>query len=220
MSLPRVLEVEYMDTAAEAIEYDAMDHSQVNRIFVDDLLACEPLPSEILDLGTGTARIPIELCRRLEDCRVMAVDAASHMLELAHYNIEIAGLGERVQLARVDAKRLPYPDGMFGAVVSNSIVHHIPEPIDVLREAVRVTANGGLLFFRDLLRPTDAAELAALVTRYAGAESASAQRLFADSLHAALTLDEVRALAESLGFPRESVRATSDRHWTLQARKD
>ncbi|MFO0818765.1 MAG: class I SAM-dependent methyltransferase [Pirellulales bacterium] len=219
MSLPRVLEVEYMDTATEAVEYDSMDHSHVNRIFVDDLLACDNPPTEILDLGTGTARIPIELCRRLEDCRVMAVDAASHMLELAHYNIEMAGLGERIQLARADAKRLPYPDGMFSAVVSNSIVHHIPEPLEVLREAVRVTASGGLLFFRDLLRPADASELAALVSRYAGNESESAQRLFADSLHAALTLEEVRDMVESLGFSRESVRATSDRHWTFQANK-
>jgi ubiquinone/menaquinone biosynthesis C-methylase UbiE len=219
MSLPRVLEVEYMDTATEAVEYDSMDHSHVNRIFVDDLLACDNSPTEILDLGTGTARIPIELCLRSEDCRVMAVDAAAHMLELAHYNIEIAGLGERIQLARADAKRLPYPDGMFSAVVSNSIVHHIPEPLEVLREAVRVTASGGLLFFRDLLRPADASELAALVSRYAGNESESAQRLFADSLHAALTLEEVRDMVESLGFARESVRATSDRHWTFQANK-
>ena len=35
----------------------------------------------------------------------------------------------------------------FGAVVSNSIVHHIPEPIHVLREAVRVTKPGGWVAF-------------------------------------------------------------------------
>ena len=32
--LPRVLEPEVMDTAEEARDYDAMDHSQVNRVFV------------------------------------------------------------------------------------------------------------------------------------------------------------------------------------------
>ena len=40
----------------------------------------------------------------------------------------------------------------FGAVMSNSIVHHIPEPASVLAEMVRVAAPGGLLFVRDLLR--------------------------------------------------------------------
>jgi hypothetical protein len=33
----RILETEVMDTAEEAADYDAMDHSQVNRIFVSSL---------------------------------------------------------------------------------------------------------------------------------------------------------------------------------------
>jgi hypothetical protein len=37
--LSRVLEPEAMDTPAEARAYDAMDHSEVNRRFVDDVLA-------------------------------------------------------------------------------------------------------------------------------------------------------------------------------------
>ena len=37
--LDRVLEPEVMDTEDEARDYDAMDHSQVNRVFVADFLA-------------------------------------------------------------------------------------------------------------------------------------------------------------------------------------
>ena len=37
--LPRVLEPEVMDSPDEARDYDAMDHGQVNRAFVNDLLA-------------------------------------------------------------------------------------------------------------------------------------------------------------------------------------
>jgi len=217
MSLSRILEVEYMDTSDEAREYDSMDHSTVNRKFVDDLLAVGELPDDVLDLGTGTARIPIELCRRHETCRVMAVDAATHMLDVAYYNVEIAGLIDRIQLAHADAKRLTYPDRMFGAVVSNSILHHIPEPLDVLREAVRVLAPGGRIFFRDLLRPDSQATLDHLVQTYAGGESDAARKMFDDSLHAALTLEEIRSLVMQLGFAPESVQATSDRHWTWSA---
>ena len=32
--LPRVLEPEVMDSAAEAVDYDQMDHSHVNQLFV------------------------------------------------------------------------------------------------------------------------------------------------------------------------------------------
>jgi hypothetical protein len=38
--------------------------------------------------------------------------------------------------------------------------------------------------------------------------------LFADSLHAALTLEEIRNLVAGLGYDPGHVNATSDRHWT------
>lgn len=227
MSLPRVLEVEYMDTVEEAAAYDTMDHSHVNRLFVADLLAAlggrsadpDAAMLDVLDLGAGTARIPIELCQQHADARVLAVDAAVQMLELARYNVEIAGLIERVQLLQADAKRLPFRDGLFHVVISNSILHHIPEPLLVVREAARVTAPGGLLFFRDLLRPASAEQLRDLVEQYAGAEAPAARQMFADSLHAALSLSEIRELVATLGFAPESVQATSDRHWTWSTRR-
>ena len=42
---------------------------------------------------------------------------------------------------------------------------------------------------------------------------------FAESLHAALSLDEIRGLVASLGFAAADVQQTSDRHWTWAARK-
>src|SRR5690606_29419671 len=190
LAMERQLEPEVMDTPQEALAYDAMDHAEVNRLFVDDLLAAladggRELDGEILDLGTGTAQIPIELCERTDQGRVMAVDPAIHMLEVARNNIEIAGLTERVQLAHVDSKRRPYEDGRFAVVMSNSIIHHIPEPETVLREAWRVLSVGGLLFFRDLLRPADSDTVAKLVAMYAGDATEHQRQMFDDSLRAA-----------------------------------
>ncbi|MBC8120702.1 MAG: SAM-dependent methyltransferase, partial [Gemmatimonadaceae bacterium] len=51
--LERVLEPEVMDTLQDAQEYDRMDHSEVNRAFVRDLLALAPPLGVWLDLGTG-----------------------------------------------------------------------------------------------------------------------------------------------------------------------
>ena len=110
--LDRVLEPELMDTPEEALAYDVMDHREVNRIFVDDLLeALGPQIQDassmlkILDLGTGTALIPIELCRSTNHISVVAVDAADHMLQLARRNIEAAGLNDRITLLLADAKQ-------------------------------------------------------------------------------------------------------------------
>ena len=219
MSIKRILEPEVMDSVEEARDYDAMDHSEVNRIFVDEFLAAAGEARDILDLGTGTAQIPIELCRRCHDCRVMAVDASVSMLDIARGNIDVAGAMEQIQLQRVDAKAMEFSDDMFDAVMSNSIIHHIPEPRVCLQEAIRVTRPGGLLFFRDLLRPSSEWELKSLVDKYTGDEIDDAQRMFGESLHAALSLDEIRNLLESLGFNPETVQQSSDRHWTWSAIK-
>jgi hypothetical protein len=67
-----------------------------------------------------------------------------------------------------------------------------------------------------------------LVTLYGGAppdgpaqqKSFEHQReLFRASLKAALTVDEVLAMANDAGIIGASVRMTSDRHWTLSFRK-
>ena len=217
--LPRILETEAMDTEAEAVDYDSMDHREVNRIFVSDLLAAGPGEGWILDLGTGTAQIPIELCRRHARAKVLAIDMALHMLRLAQKNVAQAGLTERIRVERVDAKRLPYADGSFATVASNSIVHHIPEPIVVLDEAWRVLAPGGLIFIRDLFRPDDEATVEHLVETYAAGASEHQKQMLADSFHAALTVEEVRRIVTPFGVAPETVRATSDRHWTWAARK-
>jgi ubiquinone/menaquinone biosynthesis C-methylase UbiE len=218
--IPRVLEPEVMDTAAEAVEYDHMDHTAVNQRFAADFLAAWPeRTGEVLDVGTGTAQIPIELCRQAGGFAVRAVDAAAEMLKLADANVAAAGLSIRIGTERVDAKRLPHPDGRFDAVISNSIVHHIPDPATVFAEMVRVCAPGGVLFVRDLLRPDSGAELNRLVDLHAAGATAEQRRLFAESLHAALTVAEVRELIARLGFARDTVAQTSDRHWTWSARK-
>ena len=231
--LPRILEPEAMDTVDEAIDYDRIDHREVNRLFAADALKAltsaqllgDGKPCHVIDLGTGTAQIPIELVRQaradgtVQGLVITAVDLAAEMLVVAKRNVAAAAMGDVIRLERLDAKTLPYPDDRFQAVLSNSIVHHIPEPAEALAEAVRVTQPGGLLFFRDLLRPADLAELERLVTLHTVGSSDTQRQLFRQSLHAALTVAEVRSMIAELGLDPDGVRATSDRHWTWQGIK-
>ena len=231
--LPRTLEPEVMDTEEEAHDYDAMDHAAVNVRFADDVLAVlvdtRAKRGRVLDVGTGTALIPIELCARAPEVVVDAIDLAENMLALARRNVERAGLAARIHLHRVDAKHTSWSGGAFEVVLSNSIVHHIPEPADALREMWRLVAKGGVLFVRDLARPESASRVAELVDLYApraasGDAAITARHdrqraLFEASLHAALTVPEVQAMVAPLGIPATAVVMTSDRHWTLASLK-
>lgn len=218
--MERILEPEYMDTVEEATEYEAMDHTSANGAVVDDVLAAGGR-GRALDLGTGPGDIPLLLVERSSSIEhVTAVDAAETMLVLARHKIAVAGCGDRVEAVRADVKDLPFDDGRFDLVFSNTILHHIPEPVAMLREAWRVVAPGGLLWIRDLYRPATEDVARDLVAQYVGDGTARQQQLFFDSLHAALTVDEARATARDAGIPNAHVAMNSDRHYTLVARRD
>jgi ubiquinone/menaquinone biosynthesis C-methylase UbiE len=224
--LTRILEPEVMDTESEALDYNSMDHSTVNRLFVDDLLTeaasgdlATHQPWQLFDAGTGTALIPLELLSRSLPVSITASDLAEQMLIVAKANVAASGHDDAIRLVLSDCKQLPDGDSAYDIVMSNSIVHHIPEPQSVLKELWRILKPGGLLFVRDLMRPNDLATLDDLVRTYAGEANAHQQQMFRDSLHAALTLAEVKTLLTQVGIPNEAVRATSDRHWTISAWK-
>ncbi|MCS6865883.1 MAG: class I SAM-dependent methyltransferase [Gemmataceae bacterium] len=215
--LPRILEDEVMDSEADARDYDAMDFTAVNQQFVSDFLAWGHPSGEVIDVGTGPGRIPVELCRRCPQLNIVAVDLAEHMLALAQQHIAAAGWTDRIRLVKADAKQLPFGDQAFAAAICNGSVHHIPDPRACLRELHRVCGIGGTIFVRDLIRPRSERELDHLVKHYAAEANDHQRALFAASLRAALTVEEVRAAVESLGYGPETVQQTSDRHWTWAA---
>lgn len=215
----RVLEPEVMDTWEEAWAYDQMDHAGVNCRFVDDLMAGGLLGADVIDLGTGTALIPIELCRRVKDVRVLAVDASASMLDLANRHLEIAQLKDRIELQQADCKVMAgFAAGMADSVISNSLIHHLPEPALAIRAALRLLRPGGRLFIRDLVRPAVRGEVERLVALYASHETEGSRTMFRESLLAALSLEEVRQLFGSFGLSPADVKLTSDRHWTFDGR--
>ena len=107
-----------MDSAQDAQEYDAMDHREVNQQFAQDLLAGGNLVGEVLDLGVGTAQIPIEICQQCSSCKILGIDLADSMLQLGRRRVVSVGMTDRVSLERQDAKQLKYPANRFDAVIS------------------------------------------------------------------------------------------------------
>ncbi|KOP26105.1 methyltransferase [Hapalosiphon sp. MRB220] len=217
--MERILEPEVMDSAEEAIEYDAMDFTEVNSAFAQEAIALgSSEETVVLDAGTGTARIPILMCQMRPNWQVVAVDLAASMLEIASSHVQEAGLQNQIRLELVDVKHMPYADGQFDMVVSNSLVHHLPNPLSLFRELKRVLKPNGGIFIRDLFRPQDEATMNALVDSIGTEYNEHQKKLFRDSLHAALTINEVKDLLSEVGLQAVEVYQSSDRHWTAERR--
>lgn len=216
--MQRTLEPEFMDTHEDAEEYDAMDFREADTQFAEtaaSLLGVEP-GGKVLDIGTGPAKIPVLLLSRRPDLHVLATDMAEHMIQVAVRNIAAAGLAQSCTVVLMDGKALELRPASFDLVMSNSVAHHVAEPLTLFREIARVVKPEGAVLVRDLIRPESQEAAWAIVNRVAAHDTARQKQLFFDSLCAALTLDEVRELVAAAGLHSARVVQSSDRHWSVE----
>src|SRR5258707_5497915 len=81
----------------------------------------------LLDIGTGSADIPLEILRWADrrglKVRIVAIDLNSQILREA-----AAAVSEpRLILLRADALRLPFSDGAFDYTLTSMFLHHLDD---------------------------------------------------------------------------------------------
>lgn len=213
--MQRTLEPEVMDTPESAAAYAAADFSASNQAFVDRLLAAHPglRRGRVLDVGCGPADIPIRLATAAPGLMVTGVDASSAMLERARAAVIRAGLTRRVRLIEGRLPGLPVEPG-FDAVISNSVLHHMPDPIAFWRELARLAKPGGAVYVMDLFRPESPEAARRIVETAAKDEHPVLKEDFYNSLLAAFSVEEVAVQLREAGLALEP-RAVSERHWAV-----
>lgn len=208
-----------MSGAEEAGEYDEMDFSAPDQLFAERAAqlargAASPI-HWIADLGSGNAKIPLAICPLLPRAtRVCAIEMSAEMLAVAKRNR--ASVEGQVHFVNGDAKRVPFADRTVGMVTSNSLVHHIPDPRAVFQEIARIVRPGAPILIRDLVRPDNQHSFRQLLETHASQWRPLQRQLFADSLHAALTLEEVRQILDHCGLADVGVTQITDRHWSAE----
>lgn len=221
----RVPEPELMENPEQAAAYDAADFTTSHDGIVADLLHRHPgltadATLSVVDLGCGPADVTVRLARALPCSEVVGIDAGPRMLELGRGRIAREGLSPQVRLvqARVNGDAPPGIGG-FGLIASNSLLHHLADPLDLWR-AVRVLgAPRAAVHVADLRRPRDTDEIEALVQREVRDEHPLLQDDFRRSLAAAYRPDEVERQLATIGLDRLlHVEEMSDRHLVVWGR--
>jgi ubiquinone/menaquinone biosynthesis C-methylase UbiE len=176
----------------------------VKRVF--NLLAQRKLLKEplVLDVGTGTANIPIRFVHELSPAHFIAMDKSITMLKKARSNINDIGLRKRINLVCADAESLPFKEDSCDLVYSHSTIHHLVDPLKAIGEMVRVTGKGCQFIIRDLRRPP--AFLLEFYVRIFGlGYDELTKKMYRESLRAGFTYKEMKNLARQI--QNASVRA-------------
>jgi ubiquinone/menaquinone biosynthesis C-methylase UbiE len=214
----RRLEPEIMDEADEAAAYmsaGAEEHlARLDAAWIERVVASGPRGSaRVLDVGTGGGQIPARVARRRPEWRIWAVDRSGSMLAAGRPAFQALCQEARVALAPfrlgralAEARALPFPDGAFDLVISNSLLHHIGNPTSVLDEIARVAGAAGRVLLRDLRRPPSAL-LPAWVAWHGRKYRGAMRRLYEDSVAAAFTPEELAIVLRHSDLARARVSA-------------
>jgi ubiquinone/menaquinone biosynthesis C-methylase UbiE/uncharacterized protein YbaR (Trm112 family) len=102
-----------------------------------------PLPL-VLDVATGTSRLPLALCRQsLFHGQIIALDNARRMLHEATQYVQ--AYRDRVTWVWQHAVPLPFEDNTFDLVTCLEALEFMPNTLAALHELIRVLKPGGLL---------------------------------------------------------------------------
>lgn len=213
--MKRIPEPELMDDPEQAFAYGRADFEEPHSSFIKLLKEHCPLPGRTgtaLDLGCGTGDITFRVGRVFSDSAIDAIDGSAAMLY--HANEELIKKPEflgRIQFIHGKIQEFA-PEKFYGLIVSNSLLHHIPDPADFWSAVKRLSAPGTRVFIMDLIRPGTAEEARRLVETYSPDEPDILKRDFYNSLLAAFEVGEVKRQLEDAGLGGLEVARASDRH--------
>lgn len=214
--MDRVLEPEIMDDPDQVLAYAGADFDKENQGFVDQFLGLydDLERAHVVDMGCGPGDIAIRLARSHPTCRITGIDASSPMIACAEQAVQKAGFTDRIRFLcqRFQDVTLPAP---ADAIISNSLAHHVPNPLQFWYGIKTLIKPGGPVLVMDLLRPDSLEDAQAIVDQYAAHEPERLQQDFLHSLLAAFTEDEVASHLAELNLSRLMVDVPDDRHWIV-----
>jgi MPBQ/MSBQ methyltransferase len=107
-------------------------------------------PLKVLDVGAGTGTLSMQVGARCGFDQLTLIDQSPHMLNQAKAKPQLA---DCEAILADCTQELPFDDDSFDRVVSSGVFYYFPNPVESLREQLRVCRPGGRVLVMGSLEP-------------------------------------------------------------------
>ena len=207
-----------MNGDAQVQAYAAADFSSGDQATIEAiqrlLFNTSPLPLDplVVDLGCGPGNITLRLAGLFPEARIIGIDGAESMLDLARGRAQQQQLKMSFHCQTLQEVLRGPLLGQADLVVSNSLLHHLHKPDLLWMVSRALAAPGCRTLHRDLRRPSSDAELQQLLLKHLPSAPEVLQHDFAASLAAAFEPQEVTEELHKLGLNQLTVSVEDDRY--------
>jgi ubiquinone/menaquinone biosynthesis C-methylase UbiE len=192
-------------SGAEVVErydrYAATYMAPEYRYFVRKILHTGIRSGRVLDIGTGSGRLAIELAKA-RDCNfnIVGLDISQGMLQRARENARQAGVENKIDFVPATGTDLPFSDKSFDLVISYASLHHWRYPVKVFKEIDRVARENGRIIIRDNKRIYGNPFLGAAVWSIRLFMDKQYRSLWPKAISASYTVPEAKAVLHEAGL--------------------
>jgi len=214
-------EPELMDSEEQTLAYAEADFNESNSLFTrkfQERFSDLPDSGQMADLGCGPGDIAIRMAIAFPGWRLTGLDAGENMLKRANERLDSEPVKSRVTFRHAYLPDRSLPKGSWDAVISNSLLHHLPSPQALWESVIQLGAPRAAVQVMDLMRPENESLALNLVDIYAADAPEILREDFYNSLLAAYTPVEVSDQLLKAGLDRLKIETASDRHWIVSGR--
>lgn len=102
----------------------------------------------VLDCGCGVGSITLDIAELVSPGRVIGIDMDEEQLKIARANAEKRGL-TNISFEQGNVYRLRFDSSSFDAALAHTLLYHLNDPLNALKELRRVLKPGGIVAISD-----------------------------------------------------------------------
>ncbi|MBI3584044.1 MAG: malonyl-ACP O-methyltransferase BioC [Nitrospinae bacterium] len=139
---------------ADTYDKFASFQKEIANLLLSEIYKRDFSPKNILDIGSGTGNISINLAENYKFSKIVACDIAHGMSVFAQgKRLVLAKAGNRqsnIHIATADTETLPYPSNSFDLIASNLMFQWVTDLSKAFAELHRVIKENGYIYLTTL----------------------------------------------------------------------